>query len=133
MAYLVELSRAIEENIQTFIHEVIARKKNHPQYPQNKFNFPKTPKIYKVVQELLFMCKIIISSILKPFFFFFFSNILISFSSFFFAFCLFLLQKDFLIFHVLLFSVFLCVFDKFYLPFLYIEKKIIKKYFYKLQ
>ena len=37
---------------------------------------------------------------------------------------LFLLQKDFDFSHVLLFGVFLCVFDNIYLPFLYIEKKL---------
>ena len=45
------------------------------------------------------------------------------------TFFLFLLQKDFDIFHVLLFEAFLCVFDNSYLPFLYIEKNLIKRYF----
>ena len=39
----------------------------------------------------------------------------------FFAFCLFLLQKDFNIFHMLLFGVFLCVFNNTYSPF-FIQK-----------
>ena len=42
-------------------------------------------------------------------------------------FFLFLLQKDFHIFHVLLFEDFLCVFDNIYLPLLYIQKKSYKK------
>ena len=44
----------------------------------------------------------------------------------FFAFFYFLLQKDFDIFHVLLFEFFLCFFDNIQLSFLYREKKIIK-------
>ena len=47
----------------------------------------------------------------------------------FFAFFLLLLQKDFDIFHVLFLEAFVCVFDNIYLPFLYIEKKIIKNSF----
>ena len=42
------------------------------------------------------------------------------------AICLFFLQKDFDIFHALLFDAFLCVFDNIYLPFLYLEKKFYK-------
>ena len=45
----------------------------------------------------------------------------------FFTFCLFLMQKDFDIFHVLLFRVFLCVFNNIYLPF-FILRKNYKKY-----
>ena len=37
------------------------------------------------------------------------------------AFFLFLIQKDFDIFHVILFEIFVCVFDNSYLSFLYIE------------
>ena len=44
----------------------------------------------------------------------------------FFCFCLFLLQKDFGTFHMLLFGVFLCVFDNIHLPFLYMEKSFIE-------
>ena len=43
----------------------------------------------------------------------------------FFTFCLFLYQKNFDIFHVLLFGVYLCVFDNIDLPFLYTEKYFI--------
>ena len=46
------------------------------------------------------------------------------------AICLFFLQKDFDIFHALLFDAFLCVFDNIYLPFLYLEKKFYKIYFF---
>ena len=45
----------------------------------------------------------------------------------FFAFFIFLLQKDFDILRMLLCGVFLCVFDNSYLSSLYIEKKCIKK------
>ena len=45
------------------------------------------------------------------------------------AICLFLLQNNLYIFHVLLFEAFLCVFDNIYLPFLYIEKKFYKIFF----
>ena len=45
------------------------------------------------------------------------------------AFFLFLLQKDFDIFHVIFSKAFLCVFDNGYLSFLYIEKKNYKKTF----
>ena len=62
------------------------------------------------------------------FFFFCFSKALISFSSFFHLLS-FLLQKDFDVFHMLLFVVFLGVFDKTYLSFLYTEKKNIKIFF----
>ena len=44
----------------------------------------------------------------------------------FFAFCLFLLQKDFDTFRLFLFEAFLCVFLNIYLPLLYIEKAFIK-------
>ena len=47
----------------------------------------------------------------------------------FFTFCLFLLQNDFDNFNVLLFGVFLCVFDNIYFPFLNKEWKFTKKYF----
>ena len=49
------------------------------------------------------------------------------------AFCLFPLQKDFVIFHMLLFRVFLCVFDNIYLPIsIYIKyRKKTKKMFYQ--
>ena len=45
------------------------------------------------------------------------------------AFCLFLLQKNFDVFHVLLSPVFLCVFDDIYLLFLYIWSKFLRKIF----
>ena len=48
----------------------------------------------------------------------------------FFAFCLFLFQKDFDIIRQLLFRAFLCVFNNSYLSFLYIEKDIYKKCFF---
>ena len=47
----------------------------------------------------------------------------------FFAFCLFLLQKNFDVFHMLLSPVFLCVFDDIYLPFLCILRKFWGKIF----
>ena len=47
--------------------------------------------------------------------------------AFFAFFCL--LQKDFDIFHMLLFEFFLCFSDNIYLPFLYINKKKFIKYF----
>ena len=50
------------------------------------------------------------------------------FLGFFFAFCPFLLYKDFHIFHISLSRAFLCGFDNSYLSFLYIEK-VYKKYF----
>lgn len=59
---------------------------------------------------------------LMIFFFFFCSKILTSFLSIFSLFCFFLFQKDFDIFRVLLFAVFLCAFDNCYLSFLYKEK-----------
>ena len=62
------------------------------------------------------------------YFMLFFRKILISVSSFFFAFLLFFPQKDFDIFHALLFEAFLCSFDNSYLSFLCI-KKIIKNIF----
>ena len=46
----------------------------------------------------------------------------------FFGVFIFLLQKYFDIFHVFLFEAFLCFFDNIYLPFLYIQKKIIKNF-----
>ena len=57
------------------------------------------------------------------FFFFFFTKMLISFWSLFSPFA-FLLPKNFDIFCVLLFRVFLCVFDNSYLSFLYLVKEI---------
>ena len=65
---------------------------------------------------------------INAFFFFFFSKSLISFSSLFSVFYVFLLQKDSDNFHVLLLGVCFCVFDNNYLPFLYIQKNY-KKYF----
>ena len=56
-----------------------------------------------------------------------------TFFSSFLPFVFFLSRKNFDIFHVLLFRAFLCVFDNIYLPFLYIEQKLYKIFFYKLQ
>ena len=67
--------------------------------------------------------------ILTVFFFFFFRKILISVSSLFSCFFFFFFQKELDIFHVLLFKAFLCVFDNIYIPFLYIEEKILKNIF----
>ena len=44
----------------------------------------------------------------------------------------FFLLKDFDIFYKLLLEAFICVFDNTYLPFLYIQKKVIKIIFYKV-
>ena len=60
----------------------------------------------------------------------FLREILIAFTMTLMLFFLFLLQKDFDIFCMLLFRAFLCVFDNSYLSFLCIEKNI-KKYFYQ--
>ena len=45
------------------------------------------------------------------------------------TFYLFLLQKDFDIFHVLISGVFLCVFDNIYLLYLYTQKNVMKNIF----
>ena len=56
------------------------------------------------------------------------------FSFTYFVFSLFLLQKVFDIFHILLFRVFLCVFDNTYVAFfIYTKKNYKKMFFYKLQ
>ena len=62
-------------------------------------------------------------------FLFLFDSEILVFLRPFIAFCPFLLQKDFDIFHVLLFVVFFCAFDNTCLPFFYIEKKIIKNFY----
>ena len=106
-------------------------------------NCLKFKKIYKEAKQLFIMCYTVISSILHYLLFLFLRKIFITFmmilklfffsssvrfwylSWVFLAFCLFLLQKDFDVFRVLLFGVFLCVFDSSRFPFLYIEKKIL--------
>ena len=63
-------------------------------------------------------------------FFLLFRKILISVLGLFFAYFLFLLQKDFCIFHVLFFEAFLCFCDNIYLPFsIYTKKRYIEKIF----
>ena len=110
---------------------------NHPHCIQSKFNCPEIKKtlssnslvIFYMLNNYFFYSQVASSYVpYKPFLFFFFSKILISFSCLFLPFGFFLLQKEFDIFYMLLFWVFLCVFN-IHLPFLYIEKKIIKKYF----
>ena len=73
----------------------------------------------------------VVSSYIKlmSFFFSFPRKFVISFSSLFFVFYLFILQKDFDIFHLLLSGVLLCVFDNNYWPSLYVQK-IVKKIFF---
>ena len=80
---------------------------------------------------LFFFREILITftMILMLFIFFFFRKILITVSSLFSRFVFFILQNDFDNFNVLLFGVFLCVFDNIYFPFLYKEWKFTKKYF----
>ena len=108
---------------------------NHPHCIQSKFNCPEIKKtlssnslVFFYVLNNYFYSQVAPSYVpYKPFLFFFFSKILISFSCLFLPFGFFLLQKEFDIFYMLLFWVFLCVFN-IHLPFLYIEKKIVKKY-----
>ena len=134
-----------------------SKEKLLPQYPIKKFDvyFSKIcqdiQKSYKAAQRLFVICYIVITSILNQslvlflkkifmfmiiltlFFFFLFSKILMSFLRFFFASCFSLLQKDFDIFHVLLYGVFFCVFENIYLLFLYIEKIFLQFFLYALK
>ena len=86
--------------------------------PWNKFVYPRN---FKVTKNIFSYTQVHSAFVLQEDF-----DICLRFV---FTFCLFPLQRNFDIFHVLLFSAFLWIFDNIYLPMLYTQKKLSKMFY----